>query len=162
MSDVPLEYLKQIRLVAMRHQGAHDPVRTDQTWQDLIVWASPRRLLGRDLGIRGVGILWDDPRAFSMHERRYDVGVPIDAEDAGLVEAPAFSLVTMPGRYLRFTHMGAYDEIMRTYDEAFSTELRWGGYDLLAAPILEIYRNSPSEVAAEDLHTDIYFPVLKH
>lgn len=161
MSDIELQYLQSIRVAAIRHRGAHEPVLTDGTWGELIVWASPRRLLGRSLDVRGVGLCWDDPRYHDARERRYDVGVPIDAADVDQVDRPGFVVVTTPGRYLRATHVGPYDRLLDTYAEVIDGPLRYDGWTLLAQPIVELYRNSPSEVAPEDLRTDVYFPVIK-
>lgn len=161
MSDVALQYLHAIWVAAIRHRGPHDPGLTDATWQELIVWASPRRLLGRSLDARGIGLLWDDPRQFGPRERRYDVGVPIDPQDVELVERPGFVVVTTPGRYLRATHVGAYERILDTYEQVMDGPLRYEGYTLLAQPIIEVYRNSPAEVDEADLRTDIYVPAVK-
>jgi DNA gyrase inhibitor GyrI len=161
MSDVALSYLQPIWVAAIRHGGAHDPALTDATWQELIVWASPRRLLGRSLDARGIGLLWDDPRQFDARDRRYDVGVPIDPQDAPQVEPPGFVVVTAPGRYLRTVHEGAYDTIEATYERVFDGPMRYDGWTLLAQPIIEVYRNSPSEVDEDELRTDIYIPAVK-
>ncbi|MCW2950090.1 MAG: transcriptional regulator [Thermoleophilia bacterium] len=161
MTDVALQYLNAIRVAAFRHAGPHDPRLTDATWQQLIVWASPRRLLGRTPEARGIGLLWDDPRNFGPRERRYDVGVPIDVEDVENVEAPGFVVVTAPGRYLSVRHTAGYESILDTYDQVMAGPLRYDGWTLLAQPIIEVYRNSPSEVPESELHTDIYFPVAK-
>lgn len=161
MSDVALQYLHAIWVAAIRHRGPHDPAATDSSWQELIVWASPRRLLGRSMDARGVGLLWDDPRHFEPRDRRYDVGVPIDPQDAENVTPPGFVLVTAPGRYLAATHVGTYDRILDTYEKVIDGPLRYDGWTLLAQPIIEVYRNSPSEVDEDDLRTDVYFPVAK-
>lgn len=161
MSDVALQYLHAIWVAAIRHRGPHDPGAADATWQELIVWASPRRLLGRSMDARGVGLLWDDPRQVEARGRRYDVGVPIDPQDVEQVSAPGFVLVTAPGRYLKVTHEGEYERILDSYERVIDGPLRYDGWTLLAQPIVEVYRNSPSEVAEEELRTDIYFPVAK-
>src|SRR6187549_4143204 len=88
MPEVALQYLQATWVAAMRHRGPHDPRVTDATWQELIVWASPRRLMGRNPDARGVGLCWDDPRRFEARERRYDVGVPITPEDVDQVTPP--------------------------------------------------------------------------
>lgn len=161
MSDLALQYLQPIWVAAMRHRGPHQPGPIDHAWQDLILWASPRRLLGRSTSARGIGLLWDDPRAFGPAERRYDVGVPIERADIDRVDPPGVILVTAPGRYLCAQHRGAYDRLLDTYESVIDGPLRYDGWTMLAQPILEVYRNSPAEVAEEDLHTDIYFPVAK-
>lgn len=161
MTDIALQYLNSLRIAAIRHRGTHDPRIADATWQELIVWGSSRRLLGRHPEVRGVGLLWDDPRSVEPRDRRYDVGVPITPEDDAVVEYPGFVLVTAPGRYLRAVHEGAYDHLMDTYDEVLTGALVAGGWTLLAQPIVEVYRNSPSEVPEAELRTDVYFPVAK-
>lgn len=155
------EELDPIIIAAIRHRGDHLPEKTSATWEELILWASPLRLLGRDFNIRGIGLLWDDPRQFTPDRRRYDVGIPIDAEDAEIVMPPAFVLVTMPGEYMKFRHMGPYDKIHETYREALGVSMQVEELELISAPIIEIYRNSPSEVDEDDLATDIYFPVIQ-
>jgi effector-binding domain-containing protein len=77
------------------------------------------------------------------------------------VTPPGFVLVTAPGRYLTATHQGKYDKLLDTYERVIDGPLRYDGWTLLAQPIIEVYRNSPSEVDEEDLRTDIYFPVAK-
>lgn len=161
MATANYEDLDPIIIAAIRHRGPHDPRHTDAAWEELIVWASPRRLLGRRFDVRGVGLLWDDPRIFPPDQRRYDVGIPIDPEDAPDVERPAFVTVTSPGEYLKATHKGPYDTISRTYDDVLGNTLRYERMEMVAAPMIELYRNSPAEVAEEDLTTDIYIPVIQ-
>jgi AraC family transcriptional regulator len=161
MADVALQYLNSLRIAAIRHRGVHDPRLTDATWQELIVWASPRGLMGRQPDVRGVGLLWDDPRTVEPRDRRYDVGVPINPADDDAVDGLGFVLVTVPGRYLRAVHIGPYEQMMSTYEEVMNGPLRYDGWQLLAQPIVEVYRDSPSEVPMDELHTDIYFPVIK-
>lgn len=161
MGEISLQYLPAIRIAALRHQGAHDPQITDGTWQKLILWASPRRLLGRNPEIRGVGLLWDNPQKIHMRNRRYDVGVPIEPGDMVHVETPVMMLVTAPGRYLHASHKGSYENINSTYEDIFNGAFRYDGWVLTAQPIVEIYRNSPSEVSEDELYTDIYLPVIK-
>ncbi len=161
MSEPTFAELDAMVIAAMRHQGRHMPHLTDATWEKFIVWASPKRLLGRRDDVRGVGLVWDDPRTFPPQDRRYDVGVPILPEDVEKIEPPVFLLVTLPGEYLKVTHEGPYDQVPATYDEAMDVVMPQHGLDMLAAPIIEVYRNSPAEVLDEELRTDIYIPVIR-
>lgn len=153
------EELPPLIVASIRHSGKHSPEVTSHTWEELILWASPKRLLGRQDGLRGIGLLWDDPRQWPAELRRYDVGIPISPEDSAHVAPPAFLHVTMPGRYLRVTHRGPYEEIMSSYRHAFDVTMKVEDLELVSAPMIELYRNSPSEVAPEHLVTDIYLPV---
>jgi AraC family transcriptional regulator len=159
--EAQIEQLEAMIIATIRHVGPHTPTGTSSTWEDLILWASPRRLLGRGFDVRGVGLLWDDPRIFDNDERRYDVGIPIDREDADVVDGPAFITVTMPGEYLKVTHRGNYDRLMHTYDNAMPEAIRHNRVEMAAAPIIEMYRNSPSDVSEDDLITDIYVPIAR-
>jgi DNA gyrase inhibitor GyrI len=155
------ERLDALLVAAQRHSGPHLPDQTDAAWEQLILWAAPRRMLGRSMDVRGVGLLWDSPTSFEPSERRYDVGIPIDVEDIGDVERPGFVLLTMPGEYLKVRHSGRYDRLPDTYDQALGISLQAARLQLVAAPIIEIYRNSPAEVDEDDLVTDVYFPVVQ-
>lgn len=155
------EYLYSFVVAAIRHRGTHLPHLTDSTWEELILWASQRRLLGRDPLIRGVGLLWDDPTRTHPDVRRYDCAIPIDAEDADLVDTPVIVLRTLPFEYLVVRHHGPYDEMMRTYDDTLGRQLAFAGLAMVSAPIIEIYRNSPAEVESGDLVTDIHIPVVQ-
>jgi AraC family transcriptional regulator len=155
------EYLYSFVVAAIRHRGPHLPQLTDSTWEELILWASQRRLLGRDPLIRGVGLLWDDPTTTPPDARRYDCAIPIDIEDADLVESPIMVRRTLPFEYLVVRHQGPYDEMKRTYEDALSRHLAFAGLAVVSAPIIEIYRNSPAEVESGDLITDIHIPVVQ-
>ena len=161
MAEGKPEFLNAIWVAAQRHAGPHDYRQTDQAWQDLIVWASPKGLLGRSMEMRGIGLLWDDPARHPAERRRYDVGIPIDPDDEELVDEPSFVHVTAPGRYIRVRHTGPYDTILDTYDKAQVEHFRYGDWVIPAQPIIEIYRDSPAETDEDDLRTDIYFPVIK-
>ncbi len=161
MSEISYETLDSFAVAAVRHKGKHDYRITGATWEELILWASPRRLLGRMFDVNGIGVLWDDPRYFGDEDRHYDAGIPIDVEDAAEVEDPAHLLFTLPGEYLKVRHQGPYDEILGVYEMIFNVALRYESVRIGAAPFLEFYRNSPAEVAVEDLVTDIYLPVSR-
>lgn len=159
--SVSYQHLAPIIVATMRHRGPHVPASTNTTWEELILWASPRRLLGRRPDLRGVGLLWDDPRQWAPDQRRYDVGVPIDAADSQLIEPPAFLTLTLPGTYGVVRHTGPYELIPEVIERTLGVDMPMTGNELVAAPILELYRNSPAEYAEADLVTDICIPVTK-
>ena len=156
-----LEHLDSMLVATLRHQGEHTPDATSGTWQDLIVWASSRRLLGRRADVRGIGLLWDDPHALPRTARRYDTGIPIDPVDVPDVSEPVHVLRTMPGAYLRVEHEGDYALLPVTYERAIDVTLRASGLTLAAAPALELYRNSAAEVPVDELRTSLFLPVVR-
>ena len=158
---VSYQHLAPIIVASMRHRGPHVPAATNATWEELILWASPRRLLGRRPDLRGVGLLWDDPRQWPADQRRYDVGVPVDPIDSQIIEAPAFLTLTLPGTYGVVRHTGPYSEIPAVIEHALTVDMPMTGHELVAAPILELYRNSPADFLESELVTDICIPVTK-
>lgn len=154
------EFLYSFVIASIRHRGQHLPRLTDSTWEELILWASRRRLLGRDPLVRGVGVLWDDPTDVPPDARRYDCAIPIDLEDVDQVESPVRVQRTLPYEYLVVRHTGPYDEIPHTYEQALGRTLAFANMAVASAPILELYRNSPAEVAPDELVTDLHIPVV--
>jgi predicted transcriptional regulator YdeE len=71
------------------------------------------------------------------------------------------ALRTIAAPYLLFEHTGPYDDLPAFYERILGMQMTFTGMALAAAPIIEVYRNSPAEVAAEDLKCDIYVPVVK-
>jgi AraC family transcriptional regulator len=69
---------------------------------------------------------------------------------------------TIPGgRFAVTTHPGSYETLGETYTRFCGEWLPQSGLELLAAPALEFYRNSPQETPPEELLTDIYMPLAR-
>jgi AraC family transcriptional regulator len=65
----------------------------------------------------------------------------------------------MPREYAIATHRGPYSTSSDTYARLAGQWLPASGRELLTAPALEVYRNSPFCTAPENLVTDIYLPL---
>ena len=63
------------------------------------------------------------------------------------------------GSYAVATHRGPYQKLGDTYARVCGEWLPRSGRELLSAPALEFYRDTPAQTAAEDLLTDIYLPL---
>jgi len=57
------------------------------------------------------------------------------------------------------THRGPYFKLSETYSRLAGEWLPASGRELLTAPAIEIYRNSPFSAAPENLLTDIHLPL---
>lgn len=118
-------------------------------------FAGPRGLLGPDTWV--LGISHDDPDVTEGAKLRFDacVSVAREVEVAGEVARK-----TIPGgRYAVFLHEGPYEALKKTYDRIFRDWLPGSGQQLREECGFERYLNSPGEVRAEDLRTEIWLPL---
>jgi len=104
-----------------------------------------------------IGVVHDDPEITPSERIRYDaalvVGDQVSAEnDIGIQTIEA-------GKYVATTHRGSYESIGDTYARLCGEWLPGSGNELVSAPSLEFYRNSPWNTKVEDLITDVYMPL---
>ena len=150
---VRLERVGPLRLAFVRHIGPYDEVGI--AWGKLMSWAGPRGLIGP--GMQMLGIVHDDYEITPPETLRYDAALPVDATvqpsgDLGIQDLPA-------GEYAVATHRGPYFKLSETYSRLAGEWLPASGRELLTAPAIEIYRNSPFSTAPENLLTDIHLPL---
>jgi len=150
---VRIERVGPLRLAFVRHIGPYDEVGI--AWGKLMSWAGPRGLIGP--GMQMLGIVHDDYEITPPETLRYDAALPVDATvqpsgDLGIQDLPA-------GEYAVATHRGPYFKLSETYARLAGEWLPASGRELLTAPAVEIYRNSPFSAAPELLLTDIHLPL---
>jgi AraC family transcriptional regulator len=150
---VRIERVGPLRLAFVRHIGPYDEVGI--AWGKLMAWAGRRGLIGP--GMQMLGIVHDDYEITPPETLRYDAALPVDATvqpsgDLGIQDLPA-------GEYAVATHRGPYFKLSETYARLAGEWLPASGRELLTAPAVEIYRNSPFSAAPELLLTDIHLPL---
>jgi AraC family transcriptional regulator len=92
-------------------------------------------------------------------EARFDAGV-IFAEGQELPAPDGFGYQTLPGgRWAIFRHVGPYDTLWQTWKSIYRDWAPTAGYELRDAIPFEDYVSDPSQVAPEELQTDIYIPI---
>jgi AraC family transcriptional regulator len=148
-----LEQIGPMKVAFVRHIGPYNEVGS--AWQRLMSWAGMKGLF------RGaptmIGVVHDDPEVTPSEKIRYDaalvVGDGVSAEnDVGIQTVEG-------GKYVATTHRGSYESIGNTYARLCGEWLPGSGNELLSAPSLEFYRNSPWNTKVEDLITDVYMPL---
>jgi AraC family transcriptional regulator len=90
---------------------------------------------------------------------RFDAGVIFaDGVEPGPVDGLDYQ--TLPsGRWAIFGHVGPYDTLWQTWQAIYRDWLPTSGYELRDAIPFEDYVDDPSQIAAEELRTDIYVPI---
>ena len=145
-----VQNLSVIRVAFVRHVGAYDQV--GGAWDRLMTWAGSRGVF------RGAptlfGIVHDDPEITPPERMRYDAAIAVTNDIAAEDDV---GLQSVGGeRYVVVTHRGPYETIGDTYARLCGEWLPGSGAELLHAPTLEFYRNSPRNTAPENLITDIH------
>jgi len=156
-NDAPLavrvQMLSPMRVAFLRHVGPYEQI--GETWGRLMAWAGMRGLFSS--AFRTLGIVHDDPEITPPDRLRYDAAIVVAGEVAAEKDIGIQLLEAC--KYAVATHRGPYQEISDTYAQVCGEWLPGSGRELLSAPALEMYRNSPTNTRPEDLLTDIYLPL---
>ncbi|MDD9964592.1 MAG: GyrI-like domain-containing protein [Myxococcales bacterium] len=148
---VQLATIDTIRVAFQRHTGPYD--KAWPAWVRMLAWAERQGLSGN----RRIGLSHDDPNVTDADKLRYDACVEIPAafepdQDVG-VQAIA------GGDYAILRHKGPYERLHESYARLYGDWLPSSGREPRAAPPFELNLTMPTEVAPEDLITDIYMPL---
>lgn len=151
--DVRIETLPPRRIAFLRHVGPY--TTAGPTFGRLMAWAGPRGLLGP--GTLVLGVCHDDPDVTPAEKIRFDCGLTVG--DRVAAEGDIGVQTLEGGDYAVVTHRGPYSGLGETYRWLYGTWLPTSGREPRHAPPFEVYRNSPQQVAPEDLLTDVYLPL---
>jgi AraC family transcriptional regulator len=151
--EVRVEELPAMRVAFLRHVGPYDEVGA--AWERLCAWAGSRGLF-KSAPLM-IGIVYDDPEITAPDKVRYDAALVVSGEIAA--EGDIGAQQVGGGKYAVATHRGPHQRVSETYVRVCGEWLPHSGRELLPAPALEFYRNSPQNTRPEDLLTDIYLPL---
>lgn len=151
--SVRFEELPEMRIAFARHIGSYD--ETDEAIERLFRWAGPQRLLSESTTV--FGIAYDDPNVTPPEKLRYDAA--LEAPET-VTATGDIGIQILPSRMYAITlHLGPYETLGATYSRFCGQWLPLSGREVLAAPALEFYLNSPQDTAPSELRTEIYLPV---
>ena len=110
-------------------------------------------------GIEVAGAPMSIYHGFSDSKATFDVALPVTAADARRAagHADIKGGATQAGRALKAVHVGPYDTLADTYNRIMPHMEKEGLKS--AGPCWEIYVNDPDTTPAEELVTEIYFPI---
>ncbi len=150
---VRFEQLPEMRIAFARHVGAYE--ETDEAVERLFRWAGPRGLLTEPAAF--FGIAYDDPAVTPPEKLRYDAALEVPET---VTPAGDIGIQLLPSRMYAITlHRGTYETLGTTYSRFCGEWLPLSGREVLAAPALEFYLNSPQDAPPAELQTEIYLPV---
>ena len=146
--------MEEKQVVFVREIGRYDKA-AGKAWGKVCAYAGPRGLIGQDTQF--IGVSHDDPAVTPEDKLRYDACLTIDrdVEPKGEVGVQTVS----GGRYAVFMHEGPYENLHKTYDEAYGQWLPSSGEKLRDLPCFELYLNDPNSTKPADLRTEIFIPI---
>ena len=148
---VQLASIDPIGVAFLRHAGPYE--RAWPVWVRLLKWAQAQGLAAN----RRFGISHDDPQVTAADKLRYDACIEVPSGfkpdgDLGVQEIAG-------GDYAVLRHVGPYERLKESYAQLYGQWLPASGREPRTAPPFELNVTMPTEVAAEDLITDIYLPL---
>lgn len=123
-----------------------------KSWEELFNWLNNNKV--KSTGVP-FSIYYDDPTKVKPESTKYEVCVPVPAGTKGdkAVQVKKFG----PAQVASTIYIGPYEKIGPTYQKL--TEWTMNNNFEIAGPPHEFYLNSPNQVPAESLKTEICFPV---
>jgi len=150
MYDVDIRMSDPKRIAGIMHKG--DYMTISQAFETASATMAARDGFAQTRGM--VGLYWDDARSKPKDELRSCAGFIVSDE---FTISPPFEQVELPGgRVAVLIFRGAYTGLQGAYDFLFGDWLQSSGAVPRDVPCVELYVNSPAEVAPEDLVTEIH------
>lgn len=151
--NVDIKRMPELRTAAVRHIGSYSKIAA--------AFGRLHSILEQDrrLGERPtlVAIYHDDPEMTPESELRSDAAVVLPNDT---VVPEGLRQERLPaGRYACATHVGAYEGLPDAWRELLGGWLPLSGERLGNGATFEIYRNTPEEVAKNELLTELYVPL---
>lgn len=153
MFDVTITTQPARRVAAMAHIGPYDQI--GGCFQRLNDLAAARNLWPGTAGM--MGIYHDDPDHVAAEALHAHAGLILQD---GAAVPDGLEMVELPGgTYAALHYQGPYENIGPAWTHLFGTWLPASGRIPTGTPCYELYLNSPSNTAPENLKTDICLPL---
>lgn len=156
--DVRIETMEPVTVAAVRHVGGYDTV--GEAWKTLMKWGWTKVLFGKAMTL---GMCHDDPDITPAEKLRYDACLVVKGTPKvrGAVRLES----VRGGSYAVTEHVGPYAGLGETYAKLCARivsetidGIQWG---LAQPPSVERYLNDPRKTRAEELLTEVWFPVVR-
>jgi AraC family transcriptional regulator len=153
MHPVTIRSEDAIHLAALSHTGAYFEI--SRAFQKLSAVMASRDLF-RTAG-RMIAVFYDDPQSVAEADLRSHAGFEIKMTSG--LSAPLEEVTLPAGRHAVLTYKGPYAGLPAAYDELFGVWLPASGEEPADSPAFEVYLNSPTDTAPEDLVTELHLPL---
>lgn len=149
-----IKSLKKKKVVYAQALGSYNE-SASKAWDAVCKFAADKKLYG--FKTEFIGISHDDPNVTDSEKLRYDACITINKVvqpegEVGVQEIEG-------GKFAIFTHKGAYEKLIDSYNYIFGKWLPESGNELRNVCGFEKYLNTPEKTKAEKLRTEIYVPI---
>ena len=151
---VDIKTMPELRVASVRHRGPYS--RIGEAFAILSEIAGRAGLFGPDTLL--LGIYHDDPKLTAQEELRSDAGITVSPDATLPAELDEQRIPA--GRYAVTTHIGPYATLVDTWEQFMQEWLPHSGNRFGEGVSYEVYRNTPGDVPEDQLHTDIFIPVV--
>ena len=149
-----IKNIDAIRLAIVEHRGS--PSQMHEAVNTLTGWAKQNH--GPLKSGDGYGIAYNDPETTPEDDFKFDLGIQVSKsmkiDDVNVIEGHIEG-----GRYATVRLLGSHDQLSKCVQAILKNWLPDSGEELRDAPLFFQYQNYATEVAENDLVTDIYFPL---
>ncbi|MGE4468940.1 MAG: GyrI-like domain-containing protein [Desulfovibrio sp.] len=152
--EVEIKEISPVRVAYMRHYGPY--MEVDSVWNKLCAWAGSNGIIGPET--RFYGVCHDDPQITPPDKIRYDACMNVPP---GIMpDGPVGVQELFGGKWGTYRHVGPFDGLQECYNKIMGEWLPSSGCELREGPSIEIYVTDPKHTPAEQLVTEIYFPLV--
>ncbi|MCF4167348.1 AraC family transcriptional regulator [Zavarzinia compransoris] len=150
---VTIETLPCVRCASIPHSGPY--MEIDRAMARLFGALAARDLVAADQKM--IAVFYDDPDLVRVGDLRSRACSPV-TDDVAF--GPPLEVAELRGGlYARLRYQGPYADMKNAYRWLMGVWLPRSGYEPDDAPVFEAYLNSPRQVPATALLTDIHLPV---
>lgn len=150
--QVEIREMQPRKAVCMSHRGPYFLIGS--TFGQLGAWLKETGVESAE----GMAVYYDDPESTPPDELRSEAGAFV-AADFTTDDSRVHVIEVAGGTYAVAMHAGPYDGLPAVWMELAGKWLPSSGYAFGTAPGLEIYLNDCTQVAPEDLRTEICVPL---
>ncbi|MEL6609455.1 MAG: AraC family transcriptional regulator [Pseudomonadota bacterium] len=153
MYNVELDTIPAHRCAAIPHQGPY--LEVGRAFEQVGAIMTAGNHWPHACGM--MGFYHDDPNQVAAPELRSHAAAIVD--DSFDMPDSLTEMSVAPGRIARLRFKGPYAGLKAAYDHLYGVWLPQSGEEPRDAPAMEIYINSPTDTAPDDLLTDICLPI---
>jgi AraC family transcriptional regulator len=151
--QIEIKNLPPMRVASVSHTGPYNQI--GPAFHRLAEAAGPAGLFRA--GAVMLGVYHDNPMTVPAEKLRSAAAITMP--DGQAVPKPLEELQLPGGRFASVVHRGSYEGLGDTWQQFVGQAFAASGHKRGSGPSLEIYRNTPEQVSADQLITELYVPI---
>lgn len=155
--NIAIETRTTLTVYGIRHCGPYNEIY--KAFDELWCWALAEGLDSRTSC--AIAVYYDNPNVKLPSQLRSDACLQLDGPLADEQMSELIQPIELLGGcYAKYRHVGPYEALEPVYQQFYQEWLPQSDYLRADMPSFEVYLNNPRTTAAEELVTEVYFPVV--